>query len=295
MRSCTPETSASMLARRQSARVAKPPPWAANGRPVSERRAGSRVGVEVVVEVDAVDVVAVHHVHDQVGDERPYLRQARVVVEAAVLAHDPVRVLPGRVGGGEALEAAALAHPEGVEPRVQGEVALVRLGDGERERVVSGVPPLRPREPARPGLVRRRPHGVRSGTYLEDHRVEVQADGQVEPSPQLGLLAGDAQPRSRRPVDVLHARDPHRAEVVLGEAGLDGARSRRRQRDGGGGMLARLRVGAARRRTGDQAEEHGPGRRPAVEGTAASRAPRSPSSGQADVTAGRTTARRARR
>ena len=58
-----------------------------------------RVGVEVVVEVDAVDVVPAHHVHDQVGDERPDLRQARVVVEPAVLAHHPVAEVHRRPAG----------------------------------------------------------------------------------------------------------------------------------------------------------------------------------------------------
>ena len=173
--------------------------------------------------MDAIDVVAGDCVHDRVRDELADLGDSGVVVELAVLSDDPVGMRPRRVGRCEPGERAVHAHAIGVEPCVQGEVALVSLVHGECEWVVAGVLALLPGEPGGPWLELRWPEGVGRRPHLEHDGIEVVLDREVEPGPKFGLLLGSGEPGARRPVDIRHRCDPHCPEVVLLESSIDGA------------------------------------------------------------------------
>ena len=72
-----------------------------------------RVGVEVVVEVDPVDVVAAGHVHDDAGDVVPHGGPARVQdAQIAELQH-PLRTGPRHVVGGPLVRGAFAAPGRG--------------------------------------------------------------------------------------------------------------------------------------------------------------------------------------
>jgi hypothetical protein len=218
-------------------------------RGVGEHLPGDRVRVEIVVEVHRVDVVAADRVHDRVLDQLAGLRYAGVVVQLAAVRDDPVRVLPGRMRRQQRTGVGVHRHPVRVEPRVQLEVALVRLADGVRERVVAGVTALRTGQVLRPRLDVRRPERVGGRPDLQHDGVVVLPYGVVQPGLQLGLLRGSGQSGPRRPVDVHHRRDPARSELPL---------RRRRVRRAGRGRLGRgTGLGRGHRQhTSDQARRH---------------------------------------
>ncbi|KGC52790.1 hypothetical protein DO65_4945 [Burkholderia pseudomallei] len=185
-------------------------------RGVVERRARDRVRVEIIVEMHGVDIVAGDRVHDRVDDERARGGHAGVVIQLAAVADHPVRMRARRMRGDERVEPVVHRDAVRIEPCVQLEIAPMRFGDGERERIVAGIAALRARQIFRPRLERRRPECVRGRPNLQDHRVAVHPDRVVEPRAQLGLLRGGRQARARRPVEVDHRGDPGAAELTLG-------------------------------------------------------------------------------
>ena len=151
-----------------------------------------RVRVEVVVEVDRVEVVLRDGVHDRGLAVLAGLGDAGVVVEPAAVGDGPLGVNLGRMGRCKAGDVGGEVHrdAERVEPRVELEVAPMRLRDGEGQRVVSRVLALRAGQVLRPRLQRRRPEGVGGGPNLDDHGVVAVGDGEVVVGHQLGLLLG---------------------------------------------------------------------------------------------------------
>ncbi len=228
------------------------------GRGIRDRLPAHRVRIEVVVEVHAVEVVVLDRVQDRLPDVLLGLGQARVEVELAAVGPDPLGMHargmlghePGRVG----------LHRDAVrvEPRVQLEVAPVRLVDDEGERVVARVAALHAREVLRPRLERAGPERVGGRPHLHEHRIQAELLGDVEPVQELGLLRLGAQPGARGPVDVHDRGDPHRAQLALPRrhrvgrgtrlGGERGARRERADRDREGGC----------RGTGDREGEEPP-------------------------------------
>ncbi len=180
---------------------------------VVEGLAGHRIGVEVVVEVDRVDLVLVHRVEHRLAHELADLGQPRVVVELAAVRHHPVLVLAGGVGRRQLAEVGVVGDAVRVEPGVQLQTAGVGLLDGRAQRVPAGVLALGAGEDLRPRLVRRGPQGVGGGPYLEDHGVQAGLLRRVEVGDQLGALLLRGQARLGGPVPVRHGRDPHAAHL----------------------------------------------------------------------------------
>ena len=174
------------------------------------------VRIEVVVDMHAIDVVALHHVEDH-----PHRVRAHGLIPGvhpamcAVRAHHR-RPLVGDVIRRQRSLRRRMSRAIGIEPRVQLEPALVRLCHRELQRI-----PHRPRRDAlasgqilRPrldvGLVQRigrRPH-------LEDHRVQPARLGPIQQRDQLALGLRRGKSRRGGPVDVGDAGDPHAAELT---------------------------------------------------------------------------------
>ncbi len=181
--------SALMLSRRQSASD-RPAPYCAYCASSWNTSPADGVRVEVVVEVDGVDVVLRDRVHDRGLAELASLGDAGVVVELAAVGDRPLGVDLRRMRGRQAGDVGREVHgdPVRVEPRVELEVAPVRLGHREGQRVVAGVDALGAGEVLRPRLERGRPEGVGGRPHLDDDGVVVLGDRQVVVGDQLGLL-----------------------------------------------------------------------------------------------------------
>ena len=130
---------------------------------------------------------------------------------------------------------------ERIEPRVQFQSALVRLGNGKRERIVKRFrrTALNAGEIFRPRLDRRGIHRIGDIAHLEHHGVQVQLHRAVEQGGEFGLLLGDGQAGPGGPVNVRDRGDPRGAEFArrrrrrgaaqfVGDTG--GEQQRRRQR-----------------------------------------------------------------
>ncbi len=162
-------------------------PWRVGGE--------DRIRVEVIVEMDAVDVVAPEDVKDDLQGALRGLRLARIEPEhLAVALHEIGARLADVIG--RFLEPRVEAGAVRVEPGVQLEPAPVGLVDPEAERVVVGFGPisLRAGEVRRPGLEARLVEGVGGGADLEDDRVEPDPGGGVEDADRLALLLGGESP-----------------------------------------------------------------------------------------------------
>ena len=131
-----------------------------------------------------------------------------------------------------------------VEPRVQLQAALVRLLDGEGQRIVERLRRLAHRagEILRPGLDAGGIERVAGGPDLEDDGVQLELDGPVEHGHQFRFLLLGAQRLLGGPIDVRDRRDPGAAEFP----------QRRRRDDAGGFVVRRARCeGCADRRQRD--------------------------------------------
>lgn len=222
---------------------------------VVERRVAVGVGVEEVVEVHAVDVVALDHVEDDVADPRLHLWVAGVEVGLVGVLDEPLGILLDGVVVDQVLQVRILqAHPVGVEPGVQLQTALVGLLDRERERVVAGIAALLAGQVARPRLLVRLVKGVRGRPDMQERGVEVHVAQGVKLVDQLLLLLLGAQPGLGRPVDVAHRCDPGAAQVTLAELGVGLAVL--------GNGIREVRVGVTGIRVGDTPCEQRRDRRP---------------------------------
>ncbi|RAO32897.1 hypothetical protein PSN13_03587 [Micromonospora saelicesensis] len=244
--------------------VGEAPVVGREGRVVRHLVGAAGVGVEVVVEVDAIDVVPLDGIHHGGLDELADLGDPGVVVEPAAgdagrwVGEGPVGVLLRRVAGGELGEVGAGAAGGGhrdavrVEPGVELQVPLVRLVDQEGQWVPARVLAAYPGQVFRPGLVRRGPERVGGGPDLHHDGVVVQAPGQVEQLAVLGLLGGDpvrvGLGRLAGPVDVDHRRDPHGPELPFRGGRVGGA-------GGGAGGVGRAGCGARGGGADERAEQ----------------------------------------
>ena len=191
------------------------------------------IRIKVVVHVDGIDVVPLHHVAHHAVEPGACLVQAGVEVPGVAVAHEEVLVLEEWMFLGEVARAARLGHAVGVEPHVYLHEAAVRLVDDELQGVVVrfGTLALLAREPVGPRFVGRQVEGVGRGTYLQYHRVDVVACQAVEQAEHLVLLLGSTQPAAAGPVDVGYGGYPHGSHFAFGLRGLHGLDARQQAED----------------------------------------------------------------
>ncbi len=235
-------------------------PVAAGQRPAAARVAGIgrvvgkdegavavRIRIEEVVDVEGVDVVALHHVvHDGDGVVLHVLL-AGIEPEADAVAGDAVaRDAPevgaegGEVRGSEARRVAGVAGAEGVEPGMHLEAAGARRVDRQLQRVVAGVHVGAPGEGGGPRFGAAGVQALAVHAHLEDHGVGAELRRPVEKGNQLGALLGGGQRGARRPVEVGHRRDPDAPELTKDARDGEGRVARRGRRGGGSGTGGRV-------------------------------------------------------
>ncbi len=163
---------------------------AAEGGAVVKAHALDGIGVEVVVEVYAVDIVAGHDIAHHRGDMVAVGRLAGVEVQSPVVPHRALGMAAGYVPGRHAL-AAGGRDAVGVEPGVQLHAAGVGLVDDKlqrvpcrRRRLASGT------EIAAPWLEPRGIEGVGLRAHLEDDGVDAGGLQRVELRAQVCLVGG---------------------------------------------------------------------------------------------------------
>ena len=98
-----------------------------------------RVGVEIVIDVYAVDVVSTHHVEDDI--QRPLCSGilAGIHPQIAAIALHHLRVGVGDMHGRVRRFRRSVSRTIGIEPGMQFDAALMRLFDPHFQRVVIGV------------------------------------------------------------------------------------------------------------------------------------------------------------
>ena len=181
-----------------------------------------RIGIEVVVDVHTVQVIALHHVGDHLQAVLLHLGLAGVEPH-----HVAITVHPGRVAARHVLRMQRptgrwMACPIGVEPGVQfqplGVAGLhpqsqsIEVGTGLTlcMQVVAGRLQIGPVQ------------GVSGGAYLHDQRVEPHGLRSLNDVQNLRAQGGGTQARLLGPVDVGHAGHPGGAPFAWGAWGLFG-------------------------------------------------------------------------
>ncbi|OPZ79236.1 MAG: hypothetical protein BWY77_01384 [bacterium ADurb.Bin431] len=122
-----------------------PPPVAALGKAAGiGRKTGiilvgdSLVGIEIVIKVNAVEVVAPHHVKDDGEDILPHLGQTGVKIAVVPLVQDPRGMGVHDMVGSQRVGIDAALRPVGIEPGVHLHPAPVRLGEQKGKGIIKG-------------------------------------------------------------------------------------------------------------------------------------------------------------
>ena len=181
------------------------------------------VGVEVIVEVDAVDVVAAEDVEDDAEGVFGGVVFAGVEPELFAVGADEAWLGAADMVGGDFRFGGIVAGAEGVEPGVEFQAAGVGLGDGKSKRIERGFGRFAhlPGEVFGPGFVGRGVEGIAGRPDLEDDGVEMEGGGAVEYGDEGLLLFGDREAGFGGPVDVGDGGDPGAAEFAREAGGID--------------------------------------------------------------------------
>lgn len=180
------------------------------------------IGVEIIVDVDAVERVASEEVIDD-GE------RVRAGVGLSRVEPDEIGERLGEVGsagrdviGCQGRFGLGMAGAEGVDPGVKLDSRGMAPVEPGLERVVLGRRggAGRSGDELGPGFQGARVDGVGGGADLEDNRVEVERAGPLDDGVDFGELSVSAEVFGRRPVDVGDGGDPSGAEL-----GGDGSRS----------------------------------------------------------------------
>lgn len=180
----------------------------------TELQARQRIGVEIVIQMDPIDVVSFDHIENDLDGMVPGIGLTRI--EPLIRPHrlDEMRGFLGDmvVGGGAfSLHAGA----ERIEPGMQFQAAGMSFAHGELQgipRWMGGLA-LSACEKLRPRLVGRFIERVASGADLEEDRVEMESLGRIEQRSEFGLLLGGGKPGTAGPVDILDRGYPGGAEL----------------------------------------------------------------------------------
>ena len=172
------------------------------------------IRVKIIVEHHAIHVIAFHHVEH--GVERAGLRFGFAGIEPGLpgVMADDFRMRTGDVVERGRRFGFGMRGAEGIEPCVDFQPARVRLGDGQRERIIKRLRhfSLDAGEVFRPRFERRGVNRVRHGAHLEKNGVQMKLHRAVEQRNQLCLLLRDRQAGFGRPVNVRDGRNPRGAE-----------------------------------------------------------------------------------
>ena len=170
------------------------------------------IGIEVVVDVDAVDVVALHDVGHHLTDVLAILRHSGVEEPQPIVLEEAVGMLQ-EVGTGERGRTLRLGT-ERIDPGVQFHASLVALlhHPGQRVPIGFGHLALHTRQKAAPGFHVTLVEGIALGTHLEEDGVDARTLQFVKLVDEgyLHAVAPDAVPLI---VDTLN---PRSAKLALG-------------------------------------------------------------------------------
>ena len=97
------------------------------------------IWIEVVIEMDAVDVVAIDDIHDAVEHGAARLGNPGIDPRRFSVLTNPFRMGARHVSGDRAPKVVRRHGPEGIEPHMQLQSARMRLGDGERQRIIPRI------------------------------------------------------------------------------------------------------------------------------------------------------------
>ena len=156
-----------------------------------------RIGIEIVIDVNAVDVVFAKNVQDHSQRKFLDLALARVHPQKLAIFSDEFGMRATDVVRGNGRNGFEVARAKGIEPGVQLQSAFVRLGNRERKRIIKrrGRLAHSAREVFRPGFERRRVQCVTGRAHLKNNRIEFQVGRGIENLDELGLLLLDGQSR----------------------------------------------------------------------------------------------------
>lgn len=180
----------------------------------AQLHARRRVRIEIIVEMDAIDVVTADDVEDDLDGVVACVRFPGIEPRVAAVLADELGLLAGdMVGrhGGVGLQPGA----EGIEPGVEFQSMRMGLAHREGQRIPEGLRSLAlvSAQEFRPGFVGGIVEGVAGRPDLEEQCVQVQAGCEFDEIAELGLLLGDRETGAAWPVDVLHRRHPRGAEL----------------------------------------------------------------------------------
>ena len=197
-----------------------------------------RIRVEIVVHVHAVNIVALHDIHDDgkrvIGDfRRPGVHPALSPVGMHRVGK-PIGyvVCSQRIGGRR------MTGPVRIEPDVQVKSSPMGLLNGKGQRVVGRIwgHAILASQIVGPGLQGALIQGVGRGTDLKDDRIEPQHPDPIQDIDQFRLLLVGGYSRLGRPVDIGHGSHPDGTELtvdvrqdgtyLLNTPGLSGDRKR---------------------------------------------------------------------
>ena len=139
---------------------------------VGYRFARGRVGVEVIVDMNAVHIVALQNVAHHLADEITVLLICRIKQHLPVVTEKPMRLTVRQMVGGQRL-LGGRRHPVGIEPSMELHAAAVCLGDGEFHRIPHRIRSFAPfaGQPCAPGLQLRLVDGIGRRPHLEYHHI----------------------------------------------------------------------------------------------------------------------------
>ena len=190
------------------------------------------IGVEVVIEMDAIDIITSDHIGYHSAEMLARLVVSRVEIILLAVFHEQLRLAAIDMRGGELRRCESVGDSVGVEPHMYIDASLMCLGADEGERVVgrairvaevgAGRPfALFTGEPMTPRLQFRSIEGVRSRADLEDDHVHVERlNGVKQLQEFLTLEVGMANSFSAGPIDIGYGSYPCRTHLAFGKNGL---------------------------------------------------------------------------
>ena len=189
------------------------------------------IGVEVVIEMDAIDIITSDYIGYHSAEMLASLVVARVEIILLAVFHEELGLAAVDMRGCELRRCESVGYSVGVEPHMYIDASLMCLGADEGERVVgrairvSEVGAGRPfalltGEPMAPWLQFGAIEGVSSRTNLEDDHIHVERlNGVKQLQEFLTLEIGVADGFAAGPVDISYGSYPCRTHLAFGSWG----------------------------------------------------------------------------
>ena len=177
------------------------------------------IGVEVVVNVEAIHRIALQHI---AKDSQRVLRRAglaRVYPQLLAIALDPARLRTRQMLRAFGALRIELARAVGIEPSVEFDSRAMRLFDPVRQRVVAWAFALGTAEVLAPGFEPAVIERVGTGAHLQDEGVQAQLACPCHRGAHLSLLLGVCQALAAGPIDIGHRGHPGGPELARDDGG----------------------------------------------------------------------------